>query len=289
MEENRQKVITYVGAVIIVLLLIGLFVAVSSNMKNKKSLSAEKQTSEKIQSDKVMVDNELAKLKADYSALEVKSDAAAKLLDETNKKIAQNEKRISSLTSANRSLLNTRKELEDLQKVKTDLDNQLSQIKSDNDKLISQGKVLQNSIDALETEKKDLSQKLDNVMTYRSDNFLVTATRGKKKEKEVICASRTKKLNITFDVPKSLTEAISFKIVTPSGTVINSDDKSMSWRFVQDPKNFTASLSAVSGEFEDSREVVMTYSAKQKLVSGVYQIELLSNGNNIGNCRVKLR
>ena len=59
----------------------------------------------------------------------------------------------------------------------------------------------------------------------------------------------TKKLNVAFDVPNNLTEAISFKIVTPSGSTINPDDKSMSWYFVQKPTNLYCKLIRLSGSF----------------------------------------
>ena len=289
MEEKKSNVITYVGAGIIILLLIGLLFMVSSNSKNKKNLNAEKLTTERLLSEKLIVENELAKLKADFTALEEKSNINAKLLGEANLKIAEKERRINSLNSENRSLRGLRKELEDLQAVKADLEMKASQLKSEYDQLVAKNTDLQNSLTALEKEKNDLALQLDKAQMYDSDNFLVTATRGKKTEKVVVCASRTKKLNMTFDVPQSLTEAISFKIVTPSGTIINPDDKALTWTFSPDSRKFTASLSAMSGEFEKSRQVVLTYVAKQKLVAGEYKIQILSNGNNIGNCRIKLK
>ncbi|MFA5819869.1 MAG: hypothetical protein WC854_11425 [Bacteroidales bacterium] len=289
MEGKKQKVVTYVGASVIALLLIGIFFTVGSNLKNKRNLNAEKLASEKLLSEKLTVEKELIKLKADFSALKQKSDANTKLLAETNMKIADNEKKINSLTGENRSLKTNKKALSELQKVKADLEKESSQLKSDYDRLLVQSKDLQNSLSSLEAEKKNLVLQVEKAQLYNTDNFLVTATRGKKTEKIVICASRAKKLNMTFEVPQSLIEAISFKIVTPSGATINPDDKALTWSFPQDSRNFTASLSTVTGEFEQSRQVVLSYASKAKLTKGEYKIQILCNGNNIGNCRIMLK
>jgi myosin heavy subunit len=289
MENNRQKTIIYVGAVIIALLLIGIFLTLGSNKKNKRNLNNEKIASEKLLSEKLNGEKELTKLQADFSSLKQKSDANTKLLAETNTKIAESEKRINSLSGENRSLRANRKELEDLKKVKADLEKESSRLQSDYEKLLAQNKDLQNSLSSLETEKNNLAIQFEKAMKINTDNFLVTATRGKKTEKIVIKASRTKKLNMTFEVPQSLTEAISFKIVTPSGTTINPDDKTLSWTFPLDSRSLTASLSTVTGEFEQSRQVILNYAPKGKLVKGEYKIQILCDNNNIGNCRIMLK
>ncbi|MCK7521386.1 MAG: hypothetical protein MZV64_28735 [Ignavibacteriales bacterium] len=85
---------------------------------------------------------------------------------------------------------------------------------------------------------------------YFADDFLVTATRGKKTEKVVARASRAKKLNVAFEVPQSLTDAVSFTILTPAGTLINPDDKGISWYFPLDSRNFTVSLSPLTGNLK---------------------------------------
>ena len=169
------------------------------------------------------------------------------------------------------------------------LDKEYTKLKSENERLIARGSELQNSINSLESEKKELSSNLEMEKMYNTDNFLVTATRGKKTEKIVIRASRAKKLNMTFEVPKSLSEKISFKIVTPTGVTINPDDKSLSWYVPVDSRKFTASLSTLSGEFEESRQVILSYSAETKLAKGEYKIQILSNATTIGNCRIMLK
>ena len=289
MGNNRQKTVTYVSVIVFALLLIGIIFTSVTISKWKNDLNVEKQTSEKLLSEKLFVKKDLDKLQTDFSTLKQKSDANARTLAETNVKIADNEKRISSLTGENRSLRASKKELAELKKTKAILEKESSQLKSDHDKLMIQNKNLQNSLSSMETQRNNLELQLENAKKVNTDNFLLTATRGKKAERIVIRASRAKQLNMTFEVPQSLTEAISFKIVTPSGTTINPDDKSLTWTFSQDSRNFTASLSAVSGAFEQSRQVVLNYAPKGKLVKGEYKLQVLCDGNNIGNCRIMLK
>jgi len=289
MENNGQKTLNYVGAIVIALLLTGIVFTLVSNSKGKRNLNAEKLTSEKLLSEKLSAEKELAKLQADISALKQKNADNQKLLVETNLKIANSEKRINSLTGENRSLQANRKELEALKILKAELEKEAGRLKSDYDKLIAQNKDLQNSLSLLEADKKNLTLQLDKAKMLSSDNFLVTATRGKTTEKLVIKSTRVKKLNLAFEVPQNLAETISFKIVTPSGTTINPGDKSMSWYFPQDSRNLTASLSPVTGEFEQSRQVVFNYAPKGKLVKGEYKIQIISNGIDISKCRIMLK
>ena len=285
----NQRTITIIGAVIIALLLLGLIFTFSSSSKIKKNLSAEKMNSEKIISEKSAVENELAKLKSDFNNLKQLSDGNERLLAETKSKMAENESRLNYLARENRTLRGNPKELADLQNKKAELENQYSQLKSENDAMAAQIRELQNTINKLESERNTLAAELEKAQLYFADDFLVTATRGKKTERVVARASRAKKLNVAFEVPQSLTESITFTILTPAGTLINPGDKGISWYFTPDSRNFTVSLSPITGEFERSRQIVLNYVPTGKLIKGDYKIQILSNYNNIGNCRLRLK
>ena len=287
METNRQRSIIYIGGIIIAALLIGLLFSSISVTKNKKNLYAEKQTSEKLLSEKLSAAKEMAKLKTEFTALQQQDFQNRKLLGETNAKIAESEKRISSLSSENRNLRANRKELENLRKVRADLEIESARLASEYERLVAQNMELRNSLS--EAEMKYMALEQQNEQRINSDNFLVTATRGKKAERIVIRAARAKKLNMAFEVPQNLSDAISFKLTTPSGTIINPDDKSLSWTFIENPGSYTASLSSVTGEYEISRQVMMNYIPQGKLAKGEYKIRIYSGDRNIGNCRILLR
>ena len=287
MENNRQKLLTYSGGILIVALFIALVFSRISISTNKNRLNSERQNSEKLLSQKLSTDKELTKMKTDFSSLQEKILANQKLLNENNSRIEESEKRLYSLSAENRSLRANKKELEELRKDKANLEQESFRLKSEMDYLVAQNKELQNSLSAF--EKKYLTLKEENEQRINSDNFLVTATRGKKAERIVIKASRAKKLNMAFEVPQNLSDAISFKLTTPSGTTINPDDKSLSWAFPEESGNFTASLSAETGEFEQSRQVVMNYMPHGKLTKGEYKIQIFCGEKNIGNCRILLK
>ena len=189
MENKTQKTLTFVGAIVIALLLIGIVITTVSNSKGKRNLNAEKLTSEKLLSEKLSAEKELAKLNTDFSALKQKNDANQKLLAEVNLKITENDKKINLLKNENRSLQANKKELEELRKVKSDLEKESSRLKSDYDRLTAQNKDLQNSMSSLEAEKKNLLLQLENAGKVNTDNFLATAKRGKKTEKLVSSCS----------------------------------------------------------------------------------------------------
>ena len=285
----EQKTITYTGAGIIAVLVLALILAIGSNAKNKKNLGKEKTNSESLLLEKQKLESNLEKLNSDLSRLNQQSDANARLLEESNLKIAENEKKNKALSGEVKMLRSDKMELADLKKAKADLDAEYSQLKSERDRILVQNKDLEKSIASLENEKSDLTAQIEKARLYNTDNFLVTATRGKKTEKIVIRASRTKKINMSFEIPQNLTETISFKIGTPGGAIINPEDKGLSWFFPLDSRKLTASLSAVTGEFEPSKQVVLNYVSKGKLAKGEYKIQIFSNGNNVGNCRIMLR
>lgn len=284
--NDSTKIIA--GIVIIILLLFAAVFGFISNSKNKRKLNSEKLQSESLLSEKLLIQKDLDRIKSELSALQSKNDATERSLAETELKLAEKEKRIASFTRDNNALTRSRNELTELQKAKADLDLSYANLKSEHERAQAQNTELQNSITSLEAQKKELSDKMQQSGLYDTDNFEVYGSRGKNKEKLTFWACRTKKININFEVPQSLTEVISFKIVTPSGTTITPDDKALSWSFPGSHK-FTASLSPVSGEFEQSRLVVLTYASKKKLEKGEYKIQILCNSTNIGNCRVKLK
>jgi myosin heavy subunit len=287
MESSQSKTIISIALIILFLLLAGL--GFIMNSKNKKNLNAEKLRSEALLSEKLLVEKELEKIKNDLATLQAKNDADEKTLADLRSSISDKDRRISSLSRQNKTLTSDNTELAALRQAKETLDNEYTTLKSEYDRQVAQNNELQKSVSALEAEKTQLESKLNEITLYDSDNFMVYGSRGKKKEKLTFWACRTKKLNVDFEVPQSLTENINFKLTTPSGTTVTAENASLTWEIAPDPRNYTASLSSVSGEFEQSRTVSLTYASKEKLAKGEYKIQLLCNDRTIGNCRVRLK
>lgn len=286
MENSNQKTLTYIGAAIIALLLLGLILTMVYNSRNKKSLAAEKLNSERLLTEKSTIQTDLERIKQEIASLKLKSDENARLLSDTEAKLTDTEKRMRSLSA--QSAKKSKAAEEDFQKQKAALEKEYADLKLNYDNQMSVNGNLQKKLSEMEAQTNDLLGKLKMMNTFNSDNFEVVTTRGKT-DRQVVVARRVKKLNVNFEVPQSLTDAISFKIVTPAGTTITPEDKSLSWIFPPNARHLTASLSPVTSEFEESRRVSLTYAPKEKLVGGEYRIQIFSNGQNIGNCRIRLR
>ena len=115
MESKNQNTLIYVLAAAIAILLIGFFITIRSNSKNKDYLSTEKVTNDKLLSEKLSLENQLTKLLAELSTLKDKSSANEKLLSDTQVKLAENEKKVNALNGENRSLRASKQELADLE------------------------------------------------------------------------------------------------------------------------------------------------------------------------------
>lgn len=286
MENSNRKTITYVGAVVIALLLLGLILTMVFNSRNRNSLKAEKLATERLLTEKSAIQNDLDKVREEISSLKLRSDENARLLSDTEAKLADTEKRMRFLSSQNAK--KSKAAEEEFQIQKAALEKEYADLKLSYDNQMSENGNLQKKLAEMEAQTNDLLEKLKAMSTFDSDNFQVMGTRGKN-DRQVVVARRVKKLSVNFEVPQSLTDAISFRIVTPTGTTITPEDKSLSWIFSPNARHLTASLSPVTSEFEESRKVTLTYAPKEKLVPGEYKIQIFSNGQNIGNCRIRLR
>jgi hypothetical protein len=285
----KEKTLTNAGIAIIVILLMTSTIAFISNSKNKHNFNEEKSQNAALTSQKVEVSQELNKVKGDLAALKTKEETSEKALTDVASKLVGKENRIAYISKENSSLLKNKEELAQLQKSHSDLEKVYEDLKLKNETAKARINELENSAIVLDAEKKELSGNLANAQMYRTDNIELYGSRGNKKDKLTICARRTKKLNLNFEVPQNLTEAISFKIITPSGTTVAPEDKSLSWIDVPDSHNFTASLSYGTVDFGVPRIVKLTYTPKEKLAPGEYKIQILSADKIVGNCRIKLR
>jgi myosin heavy subunit len=285
----KDKTKTFAGTIIIVLLLITTTIALISNAKNKRNYNEEKSLNESVTSQKHEVSQELDKVKNDLAALASAKASEEKELAETNSKLAETQKRILYMSKETSSLMNDKNELVQLQRSKSELDRVYEDLKLKQESSSSRIKELENSLMVLDAQKKEISADLAYAEKYRTDNVEIYGSRGNKKNKITFIGRRTNKLNISFDVPQSLTEPISFKIITPEGKTITPDDKSLTWLIKPGSDRMTASLSTIPGDIETIRKASLTYSPEEKLKSGEYKIQFFSNGKNIGNYGVMLR
>ena len=285
----KEKTWTYAGTIIIVVLLITTSIAFISDAKNKRNYKEEKLRNENVSQQNQQISQELDKVKSEMAALTTKKESEDKEMAQTESRLAKTEHRIAYLSKENSSLLKDKDELAQLQKSKSDLDKVYEDLKLKQETASLRIKELENSAILLDAQKKELSGNLADAEKYRTDNVEIYGSAGKKNGKITFLARRTKVLHLNFDVPQNLTEALSFKIITPSRTTISQEDKSISWLVRPDSGNLTASLSSYPGESDASQKVALTYTPKEKLKKGEYMIQIFSNNENIGNCRLRLK
>lgn len=285
MNVMKTDKLTIAGIAIIVLVLIAAG-AIITNSRINRGLKNEKHQNEALISQKLQTSQDLNKTKNDLSALTSKNEATEKSLKTTQSSLALNEKKVVELNS---TLKQDKIEMSKLQASYTELEKSYSDQKIETEAANKRIQDLENSSMLLDAEKRDLISKLENAEKYRSDNMEIYGSTGNKRDKITFMARRTKKLNISFEIPQSLTGKMSMKIVTPSGGFMIPENQYLSWSVRPYSSNMTAGLSGLQGEFEKSQKVMVTYMLPEKLTAGDYEIQIISDDKDIGNCRIRLR
>jgi hypothetical protein len=281
----KDHAIAYAGAGIISILLFTTILGFIWNSKNKRNLEEERDKTESLEAENRMVQNELDKLRRDYTSLQIRNDSANERIEEGETGLSERDRRIASLSRSNEALNKSQKDFEQLKNDNAQLQNNFADLRKEHEELIAKNKELQAAVEDLQAQKSDIASEFAQSETYDADNFVTYATRGKK-DKLVLKARCAQRLNANFDVPANLTDSVTFQIITPEGTKLGPGNKGVSWVF-SDPRNMIAGLQTVKAQA--SRRIDLTYNATGKLTKGEYQIKLISNNMNIGNCRLILK
>ncbi len=286
----KEKRVRLAGSAIIVVLLIIAGIAFFSNSRNKRNLRQEKLQNESIMSQKNKATEDLDNIKSDLTALKSKEETTNKALASEKTILKEKERRIAYMSKENSSLMKDKNELAQLKKSKTELDKSYQDLELQHETALSLIKDLENSKIALDSERKELMSELESSQKDRIDNVELYASRGNRKDKITFIARRARELNLSFDTPLSKADAISYKIISPSGKIINPEDKLSAWAILDhSPQNMTASLSSASADPENARKIELKDNSKDKLISGVYTVQVFSDNKDIGNYKLKLR
>jgi DNA repair exonuclease SbcCD ATPase subunit len=208
-------------------------------------------------------------------------------LADLNKQKLATEARLKKVSKDQKVAAASSKEIADLKKLKADLESQISELNSLLAALKSENEKLNESIASLTKANKELEDKSALLAAMVLDNYRVEASKGKK-GKLTITARKTNKLSVGFDLPSGIAENIKFRITTPAGKTIHENDETIGMKVV-DNEVLVASLSPLSGQFEVSKRVEMTYKPQERLQSGIYKIDIYNNSTYVGSCQIKLR
>ncbi|UXP32486.1 hypothetical protein N6H18_00660 [Reichenbachiella agarivorans] len=293
---RKESAIAVVATILLFMSLIGVVMYKSSNASLKSDLDTERLKSESLLSEKLSINKEIHKLKGEMSSLMGKNTELDKFLNSANKTLASKESEIKALKKENLTVKSLQKQLAEIKGIKKDLEKQIAALNMNMEEMARNNRKteeLNNTIANLQSENAILDENTKLLSALVAQNFRVESLKGKK-ERLTVNSKATRKLMVGFDVPQNVTEDVSFKITTPEGKLLNSNDKSISYRVIEDKdsmmeNDFYVSLSPSIGDFDVSKRIEMSYKPKEKLSSGIYKIDIYNRDLKLGSCQIRLK
>ncbi len=287
--ERKEKMIAAGAVVLLIASFILSVIFFSSNKSLEKALNETRLKAETMLSEKLSLEKQMAKIKMEFDGLMKKNGESNKLLAVANTKILQQETKMQTIVSENsqqkKSLENR---LAEIQKSKSQLEKQMSDLTLYYNNLKSENSDLSEAMAVLEKENKDLRNNLMIMAALDADNFRIEGLK-RKNDRLTVNSRNVKKLKVSFDVPLLSTANLNFKINTPDGKSYTSQDGSISYIIVDEEKDWLASTSSTRNEIEVAKRIEMIYHPTQKLKSGVYTIDLLSNDMKVKSVQIRLK
>ncbi len=178
----------------------------------------------------------------------------------------------------------SKKQLEGLQAEMARLEQLLANANGRVNELKSENSRLRGNNDKLTAELAQSAEAAASV-----NNSMVVAARGKKKEKVVVKARRTQHLNIDLELPENMAKAVRTRITKPDGRMLEGTDPIISASSSSDPNDATAAARAGAPQRRMSRISMRIDPKKEKLVPGIYKVDVYSGNRYVGTTRTTLR
>lgn len=284
---QNPKVIAGTVTFLLAIALVSLISFYEANRSLEAGLNDEKLKSERILSEKLSLEKEIAKLKQSVTSLQGRNAELDKTLTSTSAKIAEKERELSRMSKENASLKQYKQQYADIQKIKNDLESQVLALNNALTAANKEKESLNRMVAELQVKNKSLSDELAQIQIASLDDIRVEAF---KKNKLTVSAKKTKKLDINFIIPsKYSADNLTFKISDPSGQVLSPKDGTIAYVETQDAPILTADASDML-YLKQTKQVKMEYKPKKKLKAGIYRIEVSSADNAyLGSLQVRLR
>ncbi len=283
---KNEKTWAIAATTLFVLSLVGIMYFQSSNKSLSRMWKDEKSKNEQIQNEKQKLGTEVSGLKKEVNTLASQNAELNSSLASANSTIAERDRKIQGLSKEVIAMNSLRKKYKDSEAERASLQTQMTGLNNQVNSLRNEKDQLNKNLMAVREENKKLKETNDILTSLTAENFRIETM--KRKDRLTVIAKRTRKMNVSFDVPQNVADNVRFTIVRPDGKKINSEDKSISYRIVDDSKNLTASTSNAA-PVAKTKKVEMKYEPKEKLPAGVYQIEIRNGDKKINTCQVRLR
>lgn len=284
----RKNIALAIAAFLAVGSLIYLTVEIGKNKRLQENLNKEKLASETVLSEKLSLDKELAKLRGDLKSLDAKNASISGLLASTSKKLDDTEQQLKGIQRNNASVAALKKQIQELNQVKHDLQLELDNLASSRNQLETSIGAMEQSIASLQSENRKLRDELAEAR-LNLNNVLIVAS--SKNERLTVKARKTRKLTASIDVPNGA-ENLKFRIFSPDGKQVSNVENDISVNVIGNgvfkSQAFYASTTN-SAETQKYKRIEFVYAPKTKLMAGTYRIEVLNDTMSIGSLQVKFR
>lgn len=256
------------------------------NSSLEAGLQEQKLRSEELLSEKLLLEKDIQKFKDQLGTLKDQNAGLDDSVKATSAKLKNQESDYNKMKRENASLGQVRKQRQELQALKNQLENELSSLRLSYTELEAKNNELNNTVATLQERNKVLTDDLNRAMFAAVDQSQIQAVKGKS-EKLTIRAKSARKLIANFEVPANL-KSLSFRITDSKGNVLTPADGTTAFTSTPSDKNFTASSDAeVQGN--KLQKVEMVYIPREKLKTGLYTVEILNENLYVGSLKVKLK
>lgn len=256
------------------------------NSSLEAGLQDQKLKSEALLSEKLLLEKDIQKMKDQLFALKGQNLDLDNLVKNASSKLENQESEYNRMRKENASLLQIKKQREELAALRHQLENELQNLKNSYDDLEARNEELNSAVASLQERNRILTDDLNRAAFAAVDQSQIQAVRGKG-EKLTVSAKRTRKLIASFEVPASL-KNLSFRISDSKGNTLDQNHGTIASTSVPSDKNLTASIdSEVLGN--KLQKVEMVYIPKEKLKTGLYTVEILNENLHVGSLKVKLK
>jgi len=248
---------------------------------------------------RVDIERELASTNVELEKYRGISSNLDTLLNEANKKIDGQERKIRSLISKEKDMNTLNKklkaELDDLRKMKDEYLEKIDQLVTENKALKSKNEELNSTVTNLSEEKKTLQNKVGVASQLKAEYVKITAYKKKNSGKlvEASLAKKTNKIDVCFTVMDNKISQPGDKMVyivikEPQGKILASVSKSTFKNEKGEDVEATASYKInYTGE---KQNVCLAYESDERvLTSGSYDIDIYIDGTLVANNAVLLK
>jgi predicted nucleic acid-binding Zn-ribbon protein len=281
------------AAIAATIIFIGLasFLAMEINVNDslKNDLDAEKLKSEQILSEKLALEKNIQKFRAELKSLEGKNSGLDNIIKETTVKLDKKEQEIKNLNKQNSSLFKFKKQYEELALIRNQLDQQIADLNATIRTLRTDNEGLNKTIIALQLKNKDLLDENSSLRVASFNEGRIETVRGSK-DKLTVSSKKTQKLNAIFNVPASTGE-LNFKIIDSNGKMLGTKEGGISSRVIENNTSgsYTAGVNSAITPNTAMKKIEMEYIPKEKLSPGIYTVEVLDKNLHIGSLQVRLK